>query len=159
MGSVNNANSAIDAFSDDSRLLTPPPETRRPDPSQPCEMPSVPTQEASWANGTRSAPSSSPLLAAAFLLAGQLPAFAPQAGGDAVFHPLAIRRDAISALCWADYYYPAGTDELSDHEAPDLVQSVQAATPAPLSTARAASPHPPTRWCSTLPSPCQTPRS
>jgi hypothetical protein len=93
-------------------------------------MPSVPTQEASWANGTRSAPSSSPLLAAAFLLAGQLPAFAPQAGGDAVFHPLAIRCDAISFLFWADYY-PAGTDELSDHEAPDWVQSVQAATPAP----------------------------
>ena len=33
------------------------------------------------------------LLAAAFLLAGQLPAFASQAGSDAVFHPLAICRD------------------------------------------------------------------
>ena len=71
-----------------------------------------------------------PLLAAVFLLAGQLPAFAPQAGSDAVFHPLAICRDGISFLFWADYY-PAGPDNPAQHEAPDRVQSVQAATPVP----------------------------
>jgi hypothetical protein len=71
-----------------------------------------------------------PLLAAAFLLAGQLPAFAPQAGGDAVFHPLAICRDGISFLFWADYY-PAGTEEPGEEHAPYRVQSVQAATPVP----------------------------
>ena len=71
-----------------------------------------------------------PLLAAAFLLAGQLPAFAPQAGSDAVFHPLAICRDGISFLFWADYY-PAGTEEPGEEHAPYRVQSVQAATPVP----------------------------
>jgi hypothetical protein len=71
-----------------------------------------------------------PLLATAFLLAGQLPAFAPHAGSDAVFHPLAICRDGIQFLFWADYY-PAGPDNPADHQAPDRIQSVQAATPVP----------------------------
>jgi hypothetical protein len=71
-----------------------------------------------------------PLLAAAFLLAGQLPALASHAGSDAVFEPLAICRDGISFLFWADYY-PAGPDNPGDHEAPDRIQSVQAATPVP----------------------------
>jgi hypothetical protein len=50
-----------------------------------------------------------PLLVAAFLFAGQLPAFASHAGSDAMVHPLAICRDGISFLFWADYY-PAGPD-------------------------------------------------
>lgn len=70
------------------------------------------------------------LLAGAFLLAGQLPAFAPHAGGDAVFHPLAICRDGIQFLFWADYY-PAGTEEPDEEYPPVRVQSVQAATPVP----------------------------
>ena len=71
-----------------------------------------------------------PLLAAAFLLAGQLPAFAPHAGSDAVFHPLAICRDGIQFLFWADYY-PAGTSDPDEEYSPVRVQSVQAATPVP----------------------------
>jgi hypothetical protein len=71
-----------------------------------------------------------PLLAAGFLLAGQLPAFAPHAGSDAVFQPLAICRDGISFLFWAEYY-PAGTEEPGEEHAPYRVQSVQAATPVP----------------------------
>jgi hypothetical protein len=74
-----------------------------------------------------------PLLAAAFLLAGQLPALASHAGSDAVFQPLAICRDGISFLFWADYY-PAGPDNPAQHQAPDRVQSVQAATPVPPAT-------------------------
>jgi hypothetical protein len=70
------------------------------------------------------------LLASGFLLAGQLPAFAPHAGGDAVFHPLAICRDGISFLFWADYY-PAGTSDPNEEYPPVRVQSVQAATPVP----------------------------
>jgi hypothetical protein len=71
-----------------------------------------------------------PLLAAAFLLAGQLPAFAPQAGSDAVVYPLAICRDGISFLFWADYY-PAGTGDPDEKYSAIRVQSVQAATPVP----------------------------
>jgi hypothetical protein len=71
-----------------------------------------------------------PLLTAAFLLAGQLPALASHAGSDAVFHPLAICRDGIQFLFWADYY-PAGPGNPAQHQAPDRVQSVQAATPVP----------------------------
>jgi len=70
------------------------------------------------------------LLASVFLLAGQLPAFASHAGSDAVFHPLAICRDGISFLFWADYY-PAGTEEPGEEHAPYRIQSVQAATPVP----------------------------
>ena len=70
------------------------------------------------------------LLASVFLLAGQLPAFASHAGSDAVFHPLAICRDGISFLFWADWY-PAGTEEPGEEHAPYRVQSVQAATPVP----------------------------
>ena len=70
------------------------------------------------------------LLASAFLLAGQLPAFAPHAGSDAVFHPLAICRDGIQFLFWADYY-PAGTSDPDEEYSPVRVQSVQAATPVP----------------------------
>ena len=71
-----------------------------------------------------------PLLAAAFLVAGQLPAFASHAGSDAVFHPLAICRDGISFLFWAEYY-PAGTGDPDEEDPPVRVQSVQAATPVP----------------------------
>jgi hypothetical protein len=75
-----------------------------------------------------------PLLAVAFVLAGQLPAFAPHAGSDAVFQPLAICRDGISFQFWADYY-PAGPDNPAQHQAPDRIQSVQAATPVPAADA------------------------
>jgi hypothetical protein len=72
-----------------------------------------------------------PLLATALLLAGQLPAFAPgQPTSDAVIYPLAICRDGISFLLWADYY-PAGTGDPDEEHAPYRVQSVQAATPVP----------------------------
>jgi hypothetical protein len=90
-----------------------------------------------------------PLLAAGFLLAGQLPAFAPQAGSDAVFHPLAICRDGISFLFWADYY-PAGTGDPDEEYPPVRVQSVQAATPVPPATNGRITP-PPTPWYSTPP--------
>jgi hypothetical protein len=71
-----------------------------------------------------------PLLAAAFLLAGQLPAFAPHAAPDVVIEPLAICRDGISFLLWADYY-PAGTEDPGEEHAPVRLQSIQAATPVP----------------------------
>jgi hypothetical protein len=75
-----------------------------------------------------------PPLAAAFLLAGQLPAFAPggdsHAGSDAVFLPLAICRDGIRFLFWADYY-PAGSGDPDEQEPAVRVQPVQAATPVP----------------------------
>jgi hypothetical protein len=71
-----------------------------------------------------------PLLAAALVLATQLPAFAPHAGQDAAIEPLAICRDGIRFLFFADYY-PAGTADSSEDEAPFLVQSVQAAAPVP----------------------------
>jgi hypothetical protein len=75
------------------------------------------------------------LLATAFLLVGQLPTLATHGGdshasSDAVFAPLAICRDGISFLFWADYY-PAGTGVPTESEAPYRVQSVQAATPVP----------------------------
>jgi hypothetical protein len=72
-----------------------------------------------------------PLLAAAFVLAGQLPAFAPPQGSqDAAIYPLAICRDGIRFLFWADYY-PAGTGDPDEQEPPYRVESVQAATPVP----------------------------
>jgi hypothetical protein len=72
-----------------------------------------------------------PLLATTFLVAGQLPAAASfQSTSDAAIYPLAICRDGISFLFLADYY-PAGSGDPSEHEAPDRVQSVQAATPVP----------------------------
>lgn len=71
------------------------------------------------------------LLAAALLLAGQLPAAASyQSTSDAAIYPLAICRDGISFLFLADYY-PAGTGDPSEEHAPVRVQSVQAATPVP----------------------------
>jgi hypothetical protein len=70
------------------------------------------------------------LLTTTFLLAGQLPAFAPHASPDVVIEPLAICRDGMSFLLWAEFY-PAGSDNPADHEAPDRIQSVQAATPVP----------------------------
>jgi hypothetical protein len=91
-----------------------------------------------------------PLLAAAFLLAGRLPALASHAGSDAVFHPLAICRDGISFLFWGDYY-PAGSGDPGEEHAPYRVQSVQAATPVPPPTLTAGSPRPPTPWSSTPP--------
>jgi hypothetical protein len=90
-----------------------------------------------------------PLLAAAFLVAGQLPALASHAGSDAVFHPLAICRDGIQFLFWADYY-PAGTSDPDEDYPPVRVQSVQAATPVP-QPSTAASPHRPTPWSWTPP--------
>jgi hypothetical protein len=69
-------------------------------------------------------------LAAGFLVAGQLPALASHAGSDAVFEPLAICRDGIQFLFWADYY-PAGTSDPDEDYPPVRVQSVQAATPVP----------------------------
>jgi hypothetical protein len=72
-----------------------------------------------------------PLLAAAFVLAGQLPAFAaPQPSSDAAIHPLAICRDGIRFMFWADYY-PAGTGDPYEEEPPYHIRSVQAATPVP----------------------------
>jgi hypothetical protein len=71
-----------------------------------------------------------PLLAAAFLLAGQLPALAPQAGGDAAIEPLAICRDGISFMLWVDFY-PAGTEDPGEEHAPFWAVPVQAATPVP----------------------------
>jgi hypothetical protein len=72
-----------------------------------------------------------PLLAAALLLAGQLPAAASyQSTSDAAVYPLAVCRDGISFLFLADYY-PAGTGDPDEEHAPVRVQSVQAATPAP----------------------------
>jgi hypothetical protein len=72
-----------------------------------------------------------PLLAAGFLLGGQLPAAASfQSTSDAAVYPLAICRDGISFLFLADYY-PAGTGDPSEEHAPVRVQSVQAATPVP----------------------------
>jgi hypothetical protein len=71
-----------------------------------------------------------PLLAAAFVLATQLPAFAPLAGSDAAIEPLAVCRDGIRFLFFADYY-PAGSSEPAGEEAPVRVQPVQAATPVP----------------------------
>jgi hypothetical protein len=71
-----------------------------------------------------------PLLAAGLLFAGQLSAFASHAGSDAVFEPLAICRDGISFLFWADYY-PAGTGDPDEEYPPIRMQSVQAATPVP----------------------------
>jgi hypothetical protein len=70
-----------------------------------------------------------PPLAAALVLATQLPAFAPHAGQDAAIEPLAVCRDGIRFLFFADFY-PAGTTD-SEDEAPFLVQSVQAAAPVP----------------------------
>lgn len=70
-----------------------------------------------------------PLLAAGFLLAGQLPATASyQSTSDAAVYPLAICRDGISFLFLADYY-PAGTGDPDEEYPPVRVQSVQAATP------------------------------
>jgi hypothetical protein len=71
-----------------------------------------------------------PLLAAGFVLAAQLPAFAPQAGAESAIEPLAICRDGIRFMLFSDYY-PAGTSDPAEDEAPFLVQSVQAATPVP----------------------------
>ncbi len=71
-----------------------------------------------------------PLLAAAFVVAGQLPAFAPIAGAESAIEPLAVCRDGIRFLFFADYY-PVGTADSSEDEAPFLAQSVQAATPVP----------------------------
>jgi hypothetical protein len=74
-----------------------------------------------------------PLLAAALVLATQLPAFAPQAGADSAIEPLAVCRDGIRFLFFADYY-PAGTTEPGD-EAPYRIQPVQAAAPVPAADA------------------------
>jgi hypothetical protein len=71
-----------------------------------------------------------PLLAAAFLLAGQLPALASHAGGDAAIEPLAICRDGISFMLWVDFY-PAGTEDPGEEHAPSWPVPVQAATPVP----------------------------
>jgi hypothetical protein len=75
------------------------------------------------------------LLVTSSMLASQLPAAASyQSTSDAAFYPLAICRDGISFLFLADYY-PAGSGDPSEHEAPDRVQSVQAATPVPAADA------------------------
>ena len=71
-----------------------------------------------------------PLLAAAFLLAGQLPALASQAAGDAAIQPLAICRDGISFMLWVDFY-PAATEDPGEEHAPSWTVPVQAATPVP----------------------------
>jgi hypothetical protein len=72
-----------------------------------------------------------PLLAAGFVLAGQLPASASlQPGSDAAIYPLAVCRDGIRFLFFADWY-PAGSDEPAGEEAPYRVQPVQAASPVP----------------------------
>ncbi len=75
-----------------------------------------------------------PLLAAAFVLAGQLPAVASHAGSDAAISPLAICRDGIRFMFFADYY-PAGTGDPAEDEAPFRIQPVQAATPVPAADA------------------------
>jgi hypothetical protein len=72
-----------------------------------------------------------PLLAAALVLAAQLPAFAPHAGQDAAIEPLAVCRDGIRFLFFADFYPAGTTGSDSEDEAPFLVQSVQAAAPVP----------------------------
>jgi hypothetical protein len=74
-----------------------------------------------------------PLLAAGFVLATQLPAVASHAGSDAAISPLAICRDGIRFMFFADYY-PAGTTDPGDEPAV-RVQPVQAATPVPAADA------------------------
>jgi hypothetical protein len=71
-----------------------------------------------------------PLLAAGFVLAGQLPALASHAGQDYAISPLAVCRDGIRFMIFADYY-PAGATDSAEDEAPYRVQPVQAATPVP----------------------------
>jgi hypothetical protein len=89
-------------------------------------------QEVSCATVPGSAPCSSPCWPPASCWQANS-AFAPQAGAESAIEPLAVCRDGIRFLLFADWY-PAGTTG-SEDEAPVLVQSVQAATPVPAADA------------------------
>src|SRR6266508_2486520 len=106
MGALSGARTPVSSMTDFRsihELLTSPARTgkARP-PKQYVVIPPAPRlQEASCAND----PGCTlliPLLAAAFVLAGQLPAVASHAGSDAAISPLAICRDGIRFMFFAD---------------------------------------------------------